>query len=580
VGENETPTVVDRPGGDARPNATGSSSKVSPAVLASASLASGIGSSRPGTKAVSLTATMSEQAIAAVEAQRMRGLMIGIAGSSAFVTVIVMLLHGDAWAQRVHAAALAGSAVLCIAVALWFRNPKRYRPRLALYTILTQLVVLVSGFYFWGVFSAYGALVPLTVYIAAGSATRYEAILGVTLLVVAQAGISLATVLGIIEARGLVEPVAGRADLWTQIIAVVLIQLIAIGAAFAGLAAKRDSKAALESHNQALLDLARRDAQLAEAWADARAAREAGVGGLGRFTDQRIDDFEMGEVLGRGAMGEVYAAKTPGNNPVAVKILAPHLLRDQAARDRFLRESEIVSAINSPHVVKVLTVAPKDALVPYIAMERLEGTDLGQILKKRSSLPLAEIEEIVTQVAAGLDAAHKAGVIHRDLKPSNIFATGEGSSRIWKLLDFGASKWHDGEGTLTRDNVVGTPGYMAPEQALGRTVDQRSDVYAFGVIIYRLLTGVPAVVPGEVPVMLQEVAYKMPVQPSKRAKISPPLESVLAVALAKSPVHRFSTAGDLASAYRAAAAGKVDRAIHQRAQAVLADLPWDAWQRR
>ncbi|HUS31774.1 MAG TPA: serine/threonine-protein kinase [Kofleriaceae bacterium] len=594
MSEKETPTVVDKPAGD-RPAATGSSAKVVPAALGSASIASGTsgasgvsrpnasfasGVSRPGTRIPSATATISEQAMAAVEAERMRGLLNGIAGSSAFVTLIVLLVSGDPWAQRVHAAALGVTAVMCATLALWFRNPKRYRPRVALYAILSQVVVLATGYYFWGFFSTYGALVPLTVYIAMGSATKTETILGTALLVSVQTSLGLALTLGYITPRGLVEPVVGRTDFKTQLIALALIQGITIGAAVAGRAAKRASQAALETHNQALLDLARREAQLAEAWADARAAREAGVGGLGRFTDQRIDDFELGEILGRGAMGEVYAAKTPGNHPVAVKILAPHLLRDPSARDRFLRESEIVSSINSPHVVKVLTVAPKDALVPYIAMERLEGTDLAQMLKKRSLLPLAEIEDIVTQVATGLDAAHKAGVIHRDLKPSNIFATGEASARVWKLLDFGASKWHDGEGTLTRDNVVGTPGYMAPEQALGRAVDQRSDVYALGVIMYRLMTGVPAVVPGEVPAMLQEVSFKMPVQPSKRAKVSPALEAVLAVALAKSPVHRFSTAGDLAAAFRAAAAGKLDRAIQQRAEAVLADLPWDAWNRR
>ncbi|HTL31733.1 MAG TPA: serine/threonine-protein kinase [Kofleriaceae bacterium] len=523
---------------------------------------------------------MSEQALRAVEAQRMRGLMTGIAASSAFTTLLPLLLGGDPFAAKIHSIALAAAAVQSLAIALWFRDPKRYRPQIALYAILSQIIVLVSGFYFWGVFSAYGALVPLTVYIAVGSATRNETILGISLCVVGQTGFSLLVVLGYLAPRGLVEPVLGRAPLYTQLIAIALLQAITIGAGIAGRAARRDSMAALEAHNQALLDLARRDAQLAEAWADARAARDAALGGLGRFTDQKIDDFEMGEVLGRGAMGEVYAAKTPGNNPVAVKILAPHLLRDATARDRFLRESEIVSAIKSPHVVKVLTVAPKDALVPYIAMERLEGTDLGQMLKKRSTLPLEEVEVLVTQVAEGLEAAHKAGVIHRDLKPSNLFATGDDKNRTWKILDFGASKWSDGEGTLTRDNVVGTPGYMAPEQALGRDVDQRSDVYALGVIIYRVLSGVPAVVPGEVPAMLQEVAYKMPVAPSKRAKVPTPLESVLAVALAKSPVHRFATAGDLARAFRAAAVGKVDPTIQKRANAVLAVAPWDSWDRK
>jgi len=190
---------------------------------------------------------------------------------------------------------------------------------------------------------------------------------------------------------------------------------------------------------------------------------------------------------------------------------------------------------------------------------------------------LAEIEEIAVHVAAGLEAAHAAGVIHRDLKPSNIFATGEGSARIWKLLDFGASKWRDGEGTLTQDAIVGTPGYMAPEQALGRPVDQRSDVYALGVILYRLLTGVPPVLPGEVPAMLQEVSYRMPIQPSKRASVSPQIEAVLAVALAKAPVHRFATAAELAAAFRQAVAGRVEVAIARRAAFVLADAPWGAW---
>jgi tRNA A-37 threonylcarbamoyl transferase component Bud32 len=511
------PTVVDRPGVEPRPTAAGSRSDGTAvdheAVAPPSSVMASALSLQSGSKAPSFTATVAEQAMTAVEVQRMRGLITGIAASSAFTALIPLLLGGDAFAARVHAIALGCSAVQSALIALWFRNPKHYKPRLALYAILSQAVVLITGFYFWGVFSAYGALVPLTIYIAVGSATRTEAVLGLALCVGSQTAFALLLVFGVISPRGLVEPVPGRVDVKTELIAIALLQAITIGAAVAGRAAKRDATRALEAHNQALLDLARREAQLAEAHADARAAREAGVGGAGRFTDQQLDDFQIGEVLGRGAMGEVYAAKTPGNNPAAVKILAPHLLRDQTARERFLRESEIISAISSPHVVKVLAVAPKDALIPYIAMERLQGTDLAQTLKKQALLPLTEIEEIVVHVATGLDAAHKAGVIHRDLKPSNIFATGEASGRVWKLLDFGASKWHDGEGTL------------------------------------------------------------------KRAQISEQLEAVIAVALAKSPMHRFSTAGDLAAAFSAAAAGKLDRTIRKRAEAVLADLPWDTWKR-
>ena len=314
--------------------------------------------------------------------------------------------------------------------------------------------------------------------------------------------------------------------------------------------------------------------------AEANAAREAAAGGAGRFTDQTIDGYHLGEVLGRGAMGEIYAAQR-GNEPIplAVKLLAPHLLRDADARERFLRESAIISKLDSKHCVRVFAVSPPEAVLPYIVMERLAGYDLAQMIKRQGQRSLPEIREIVDHVATGLDSAHKAGIIHRDLKPSNIFATGDGTGRIWKILDFGASKWRDGEGTLTQDNIVGTPGYMSPEQALGRTLDQRSDVYALGVIMYRLLTGVPAVVPGEVPAMLQEVAYRMPVQPRKRADVSPALEAVLAVALAKDPVHRFATAGELAKVFSDACNGNLDRGIAHRAEALLAETAWGAWYR-
>jgi serine/threonine-protein kinase len=538
--------------------------------------------SPPEPPSLSRTLVSPEQALAEVEATRVRGLMSGMTASSVVTMLIVLFVSGDRQAQDLHAAALGGSALMTGAIALWFRNAKHYNPRIALYAILAQVIVLVTGYNFWGVFSAYGALVPLTIYIAAGTASRNEVTMGVAACVVAQGGMALATALGYVPSRGLVEPNFLRADLPTQIVAIALLQVITIGAAVAGTMARRDSVKALEEHNKALLDLGLREAQLAEAVADARAAREAGVGGVGRFTDQTIDGFKLGAVLGRGAMGEVYSAERSGtaeNVPLAMKLLAPHLLRDVQARERFERESAIISKLSSPNIVRVHAVSPSDAALPYIVMERLDGVDLAQLIKREAVRPLDEVIEIVRHISAGLDVAHKAGIVHRDLKPSNIYATGEGNGRIWKVLDFGASKWRDSDGTLTQDAIVGTPGYMSPEQALGRTVDQRSDVYAFGVILYRLLTGVPAVVPAEIPAMLQEVAYRMPVQPSKRAEVSPELEAVLAVALAKSPVHRFATAGELAHVFIEAAGGKLDRGIGLRAAAILEDTPWGAWQR-
>jgi eukaryotic-like serine/threonine-protein kinase len=522
------------------------------------------------------TSVRAQETVNAVELQRVRGMMAGIAISSAITAGIVVLIGGDPTAMRVHAGALLATALAAGASSFWFHRD------VATWIVAAQIAVLMTGFYFWGFFSAYGALVPLTMYILAGIATRTEMVLGTIAIVAAQGGFGAATILGVLESRGLVEPVIDRVPPWAQFVALGLLQVITIGAMLAGRAARKRSEEVLDEHNQALLELARREAQLAEAYAEARAAQEAGKGGGGRFTDQVIDGFRLGEVLGRGAMGEVYAATKIGEpaSELAIKILAPHLLSDQGARERFLRESSIVSAMTSKHVVRVVAVSPPEAPLPYIVMERLEGVELAHLLKKAPVRPPDEIKQIVQHIAAGLDAAHKAGIIHRDLKPSNIFATGEGTLRIWKLLDFGASKWRDGEGTLTQGNVVGTPGYMAPEQAQGRAVDQRSDVYALGVILYRLLTGVPAVVPGEVPAMLQEVAYRMPVQPSQRAKVSPQLEAVLAIALAKSPLHRFATAGELATALTAAIDGQLDRALQRRGEAILHDTPWGVWIKR
>jgi serine/threonine-protein kinase len=542
-----------------------------PAVRAEASSLTPSPTSTP--TPMSKTSIGSEQAIAAVELQRVRGMMSGIAISSAVTAAIVILVHGEPTATKVHAGALIGTAVLAGASTIWFHR------EVAKWILVTQIGVLMTGFYFWGFFSAYSMLVPLTLYILAGIAEPIEAVWGCITVVLAESSFGTATILGWIDSRSLVEPVAERAPVWGQLVALALMQVITVGAFIAGRAARNTSAKVLDEHNQAVLELARREAQLAEAYAEAKAARDAGLGGAGRFTDQTIDGFRLGEVLGRGAMGEVYAAARAADPaiPLAMKILAPHLLGDKDARERFTRESAIVSAMASKHVVRVLAVSPPNDLLPYIVMERLDGTDLGQLLKRQRVRPLDEVRQIVEHVAAGLDAAHKAGIIHRDLKPSNIFATGEGTARIWKLLDFGASKWRDGEGTLTQGNIVGTPGYMAPEQAQGKAVDQRSDVYALGVILYRLLTGVPAVVPRDMPAMLQEVSFRMPVQPSKRSPVSPQVEAVLAIALAKSPTHRFSTAGELAAAFVAATESRLEHALVRRAEGLLQDAPWGEW---
>jgi serine/threonine-protein kinase len=518
-----------------------------------------------------------EQALTRVEALRVRGLIVGMAVASLVTSGLVLVLGGDPFAARLHAAALAISGVLSAAYALVFRDPDTYRPSAAFGLIALTIIVAITGYYYWGVFSAYAAVVPITAYVMTSGASLGLVVIGTILTVLAQSALALATVLGWIESRGLVEPVRGTQT--TQLVAIVLIQLLVIGSMIGGRDARRTTKRVLDEHDRALRALAQREAQLAEAVAEARAAREE-VGGPGRFTGHTLDDLRLGDVIGRGAMGEIYAAERADGTACAVKLIAPHLVRDDATRERFQRESAIVSALASPHIVRVLAVSPPDAAMPYLAMERLHGEDLAQQIERTPVSPLAEVVELVRQVAAGLDAAHGAGVIHRDLKPQNLVAIGPSGDRTWKILDFGASRWIDGDGTLTQDRVVGTPGYMSPEQALREPLDARSDVYALGVIVYRLVTGAPAVVPGELAAMLHEVVYRVPLRPGRLADVPLQVEEVLAIAMAKRPADRFASAGELAEALAAAADGRLPLAIGDRARAVIRGAPWGTWVQR
>jgi serine/threonine-protein kinase len=532
---------------------------------------------RPKEAPPTSTIVTPEQAARAVEAHRMRDFMIGTAAISLVAAIVVMMLGGDPFAAKVHAIVLALSALTSGGYAALFGTAQRFRPNLAAGLILSQVIVMLTGYYFWGAFSAYAAVIPLSIYIAASVATPRQVLWGSLFGISAQALFGLAIVMRWIEPRGLVDVVRG--GMVAEVVGLVLIQAMSIAAAIGGRDARRQMHHILDEHHLALRDLAKRDAQLAEAQAEAIASRKAGGGGIGRFTDQQIDGFHLGEILGRGSMGEVYAAMR-GEERCAIKLLAPHLLRNAAAFDRFQRESAMLVALRSPHVVRTLGVSRSDAAMPYLAMERLEGKDLAELAKEGAMRERSAVVDVVKQIAAGLDAAHAAGVIHRDLKLQNIFGVGPDTARTWKLLDFGASKWADGEGSLTKDNIVGTPGYMSPEQALGEKIDARSDIYALGVIAYRLITGVPPVVPGEIPSMLHEVVYRMPPQPSRLTEVSSQIEAVLAIAMAKSPSDRFASAGEFATALEAAVEDRLPREIAQRAAKILTRTPWGGWLQR
>src|SRR5215211_733046 len=204
-----------------------------------------------------------------------------------------------------------------------------------------------------------------------------------------------------------------------------------------------------------------------------------------------VGSYRVDATIGSGSMGEVYKGIDTGlNRRVAIKILAEKHRDSPELRARFVREGRAVAAISHPNVVQVFTTGTFDER-PFIAMELLDGTDLGTLVDSSGAQSNLRAARAILDAAQGLRAAAQAGLIHRDVKPSNLVLLGDG--RV-KVTDFGLAKPVDPgtEPALTAMGVVvGTPDYIAPEQARGEQIDERVDIYALGGTLYFLLTGVP-----------------------------------------------------------------------------------------
>jgi eukaryotic-like serine/threonine-protein kinase len=203
--------------------------------------------------------------------------------------------------------------------------------------------------------------------------------------------------------------------------------------------------------------------------------------------------YRVSELLGRGGMGLVYAARDERTGlDVAVKLLRLELRERMRTVSRFQREARALAQLSSPHVVRVTDVDALPDGTPFFVMDRLEGRTLATELELRGSLPIGEAMGYVVQAALGAQAAHARGIVHRDLKPENLFLVDEGAERIVKVLDFGISKLFVAAAfrVTETDTSLGTPAYMSPEQLRSaKHVDARSDVWSLGVIAYELLTG-------------------------------------------------------------------------------------------
>ncbi|MFN7844929.1 MAG: serine/threonine-protein kinase [Pirellula sp.] len=203
---------------------------------------------------------------------------------------------------------------------------------------------------------------------------------------------------------------------------------------------------------------------------------------LGRFSR-----YEVLEILGHGGMGIVLRGFDPAlNRQCAIKVLAPELAYHAAARNRLSREAKSAAAVVHPNVIPILTVDECDG-IPYLVMPVVEGESLQQRVFRTGPLSILETVRIATQIADGLAAAHAQGLIHRDIKPGNILL-GQGIERV-QLTDFGLARAAD-DASRTRSSIIaGTPQYMSPEQARGIEIDQRSDLFSLGCVIYFMLSG-------------------------------------------------------------------------------------------
>ena len=205
-------------------------------------------------------------------------------------------------------------------------------------------------------------------------------------------------------------------------------------------------------------------------------------------TARVVGRYELVRPLGHGAMATVDLARDVElDRPVALKRLAENLARDEDLRRRFLREARLAARLAHPNVVRVFDVGEEDGR-PFIAMEYVEGETLAALVARRGPLPAAEAASLGMQMCAGLAAAHSAGLVHRDVKPQNLLL---GTDGLLKLGDFGIAVGHDGTRLTLAGTVLGTAGYLAPEQARGEQVTAAADIYAVGAVLYELLTGEP-----------------------------------------------------------------------------------------
>jgi Tol biopolymer transport system component len=281
---------------------------------------------------------------------------------------------------------------------------------------------------------------------------------------------------------------------------------------------------------------------------------------------QTLGPYSIVEKIGAGGMGEIYRARdTRLNRMVAVKVLPTHLADSAELRERFEREARTIASLNHPHICTLHDIGHQDG-VDYLVMEYLEGETLAARLA-RGPLPFDQVLRCAIEIADGLDKAHRAGITHRDLKPGNIMLTKSGS----KLLDFGLAKLRQDaapaaplsqlptakDAITAQGTILGTLQYMAPEQVEGKEVDSRTDIFAFGSVVYEMATGKKAFEGKSQASLIAAILERDPPLMSSLQPMTPPaLDHVVRTCLAKDPENRWQTTRDLQLELKWIAAGR------------------------
>jgi serine/threonine-protein kinase len=487
------------------------------------------------------------------------GLAIGISGGAS-----VFFLDGDPQVSKILLVAVA--IAIGAVVFLWMRtrDPIAFRKPSTSLGWFIPAACVTCAVPFYGVFSPVAVVLVLGIYFTGlGKSTR----LAIAVYAVCAGMPALIAILviagwrdtGIVQIRGL--------DTETMIVIQALVQIVLLATLVTARMSRRTALAAVGELERVVRQVAHREALLLEAREELeRALRQ----GRGRFSDQTIGGYQLGTVLGKGAMGEVYEATTPTGASVAIKLLSQASLSNPNHVLRFLRELRTVAQLRSPNIVEVIEVGENP--VPYLVMEKLEGQTLAEMMRGRRALTPEETIELVSQVGAGITAASAAGIVHRDLKPQNLFL----HRGTWKVLDFGVARAMDGGDTLTAGQIVGTPSYMAPEQASGGAVDHGTDLYALAAIAYRALTGHPPYAAGEIAETLYRVVHTRPRRPTDLVELPAEIDLVLAIGMAKNPDHRFRTAKELAAAIAAAFAGVLPEVVFERGRQLERAGAWSS----